>query len=101
MSILYITEYSDVFSDKNARAINIAAQPPVAEQAVTYTTTTQSNAFNARTTYVRLHTDGICSVSFGTNPTATTTNARLAASQTEYFSVPQGASYKVAAVTNT
>jgi hypothetical protein len=48
-----------------------------------------------------LHTDSICSISFGTNPTATTSTARMAAGQTEYHGVPVGLSYMVAAVSNT
>jgi len=50
---------------------------------------------------VRVHTDVICSIKFGTSPTATTSTARMVAGQTEYFAVPQGASYKVAAISNT
>jgi hypothetical protein len=49
---------------------------------------------------VRIHTDAICSISFGTAPTATATNRRLAANQTEYFGVPLGGSYKVAVISN-
>jgi hypothetical protein len=60
-----------------------------------------SSAFNAATTYVRIHTDAICSISFGTAPTATTSTMRMVAGQTEYFAVPVGRSFKVAAITNT
>jgi hypothetical protein len=46
-----------------------------------------------------VHTDAICSISFGSNPTATATKARMAAGQTEYYAV--NASDKVAVITNT
>jgi len=44
----------------------------------------QSSAFNAKTRFVRLHADAICSIEFGTNPTAAATTARMAAGQTEF-----------------
>ena len=100
MATLYVTEFSDV-NIAQGNIAQVVEQPVVAEQTVTYTTSTQSTAFNARTKYVRIHTDAICSILFGTNPTATTSKMRMVAGQTEYFAVPVGASYKVAAVTNT
>jgi hypothetical protein len=67
--------------------------------------TTQSTAFNAKTRFVRLHTDTICCYEIGTNPTAVAIGAgmtsRLAAGQTEYIAVPVGASFKVAAILST
>ncbi len=101
MGILYVTEFQDLPTITLGHSGAMASQPAIAEQTVSYTTTTQSSAFNAKTRYVRLHTDSICSIEFGTNPSATTSTARMAANQTEYFAVPQGASYKVAAVSNT
>jgi hypothetical protein len=61
----------------------------------------QFAAFNAKTRFVRLHTDAVCSIKFGTNPTASATTARMAANSTEYSSVPPNQAYKVAAITNT
>jgi len=55
---------------------------------------------NAKTTFVRLHTDAICSIKFGVNPTASATTARMAAGRTEYHGVPLGQAYKVAVITN-
>ncbi|MBP9714802.1 MAG: hypothetical protein KBD60_14140, partial [Sterolibacterium sp.] len=59
----------------------------------------QSAAFNGATRVVRLHTDAICSVAFGANPTATANTKRMAANSTEYFGVEPG--HKVAVITNT
>jgi hypothetical protein len=100
MATLYVTEFASV-NTFAGKAAQVADQPPLAEQTVTYTTTVASSAFHAGTEYVRIHTDAICSISFGTAPTATTAKMRMVAGQTEYFAVPKGASYKVAAVTNT
>jgi hypothetical protein len=61
-----------------------------------------SAAFNSQTRMVRLHKDAgsPCSISFGTAPTATTSNARMAANSTEYNGVPVGQNFKVAVIQN-
>ncbi|MDE1830240.1 MAG: hypothetical protein KGI25_07955 [Thaumarchaeota archaeon] len=101
MAVLYITEFVGMGGDRNAHMIPVTQQPPIAEQTVSIgASSLQSSAFNNSTGIVRLHTDAICSVEFGTNPTATATKARMAANQTEYFTVPQGQSYMVAVITN-
>jgi hypothetical protein len=104
MATLYVTEFSRIERQDGlpGAIVQIAQQPPVAEQTVSISgTSAQSSAFNANTRFVRLHTDAICSVEFGTNPTATTAKARLAANQTEYFAVNPGGSVIVAVITNT
>ena len=102
MATLYVTEFQGQGMDQNARSIPITAQTPTAEQTVAIGgSSTQSSAFNNATNIVRLHTDAICSVEFGTNPTATTSKARMAANQTEYFFIPVNQAYKVAVITNT
>jgi hypothetical protein len=60
----------------------------------------RSAAFNAKTTFVRLHTDAVCSIKFGTNPTASATTARMAAGQIEYHGVPVNQAFKVAVIAN-
>lgn len=96
MAVLYITELTTY---QTFNIIPAAAMPPVAEQTVAIGgSSTQSNAFNAKTGLVRLNCDSTCSIEFGTNPTASSTTARLAANQTEYFVVTPGS--KVAVITN-
>lgn len=98
MATLYIAEYSNVMATSEG-PVQIAHTPAIAEQTVAIGAgSVQSNAFNAATRLVRLHTDAICSVAFGTNPTAAATNARLAQNQTEYFNVNAGD--KVAVIQN-
>lgn len=102
MAKLYVTEFSDIGQTvRGASQIAAVNSGTVDQTPVTFSTSTQSAAFNAATVLVRIHTDAICSIAFGTNPTATTSNFRMAADQVEYFSVPVGQSYKVAAVSNT
>lgn len=102
MAKLYVTEFSDMGQTVRGSAPIAAINSTTTDQTpVTYTTSTQSAAFASTTVMVRLHTDSICSIAFGTNPTATTNNFRMAADQVEYFAIPPGQSYKVAAITNT
>lgn len=102
MPNLYITEFAQVGIDALGRvAAPIPRQLPVAEQKVAFTTSAQSATLDATTTMVRLQADGICSVAFGANPTATTSNLRMTAGQTEYFMVPANSGLKIAAVNNT
>lgn len=102
MATLYITEFNQVEMTDGGRLAQIATQPPIAEQTVTISgSSTASVPFNAKTQYVRLHTDSICSIEFGLTPVATAANARMAASTTEYFGVPKGLSYEVAVISNT
>jgi hypothetical protein len=106
MAFLYITEFAELEIGPAGRAGQIAMQPPLAEQAIANGGgNTQSAAFNSKTRLVRLHTDSICAVEFGLNPTAIAAGAtgtlRLAANQTEYFGVPAGQSFKVAVILST
>lgn len=104
MAKLYVTEYFKIGKDANSipiqsgldDGINVIDQAPIS-----FSTSTQSSAFNSKTVMVRVHTDSICSIVFGTNPTATVNNKRMAANTTEYFSVEPGKSLKVAVITNT
>lgn len=101
MGILYISEYEQLAPSPMGHVGQIAQEPPIATQAVTFSTATASSAFNAKTRFVRLHTDGICSYVFDTAPVATTSDSRMVAGQTEYHGVPINQSYKVSAVSNT
>jgi hypothetical protein len=100
MATLYITEFRGGTKDRNGFSLPVARLPAVAEQTVAIGgTSAQSSAFNADTELIRVHTDAICSILVGSNPTATATKMRLAAGQTEYFLVVRGS--KIAVITNT
>jgi hypothetical protein len=101
LAVLYISEFADEAQTVRG-GMAFAQQPAIAEQTVVIGAgSLQSSAFNATTTFVRIETDAICSITFGTNPTATATKARMAAGSVEYFGVPVGLAYKVAVITNT
>lgn len=100
MATLYVTEYAA--PAHIGGLFPVAKEPEITTQAVAYTgTAAASSAFASNTTLVRIHTDSICSILFGTAPTATTSKKRMVAGQTEYFAVPVGLSYKVSAIVNT
>lgn len=102
MAKLYVTEYQDLPRDAKGIAIVAGNEEDGGgvDQVVDFTAgATQSAAFAADTKFVRLHTDAICSLAFGANPTATTSKKRMAANTTEYYGVRGG--QKVSAIVNT
>ena len=102
MAKVYVTEFANRGQDGNAQFMQMGLEPQTANQTVAIGAgSVQSSSFNSLTTFVRVHTDAICSIEFGTNPTATADTRRLAANQTEFFSVPKGQAFKVAVITNT
>lgn len=97
MTTLYVAE----FERNRNQWVQIANMPPLAEQtiAISGSSTQATNAFNAKTALIRVETDTICSIAIGANPTAATTNMRMAADQVEYFSVQPN--HKIAVILNT
>jgi hypothetical protein len=98
MAKAYITEYAEPMQFE-AESLAVGKEPGIAYQQVSFTTSTQSSAFNAKTKFIRVHVDAICSFKISSNPTAVTTESRMAASTTEYFAVNPGDI--IAFVTNT
>lgn len=98
MASLYIAEYATLPNLASGQP-QIAPEPSIATQKVTFSTTTQSNAFNAQTRYIAVTADGIFSYSVGSNPTATTSTFRVAADSIIYMAVQPND--KIAAITNT
>lgn len=77
----------------------VAFAPAIVNNNVTVGAEAKSAAFGINTKLVRLHTDTVCFIKFGTAPTAVTaTDARMAANQTEYFAVQPGGGMKVSVV---
>lgn len=97
MAVLYITEYADVM-----KGTDLPVEPASVEQTVAIGgASVASSAFNNTTRAVRLETDAICSVRFGTAPTALATSRRMQAGDHEVFAVFPGQSMKVAVISNT
>ena len=94
MATVYVAEFAAI-------DLNVGREPPLAEQTVAIggSSVQCSNAFHTCTRVIRVHTDAICSIAIGANPTATASKRRMAANQTEYFGAESG--HKLAAITNT
>lgn len=76
--------------------VPIALEPVLAPQKVSFTTATQSAAFNAATKLIRMVSDADCHVAFGADPTADTDDEKLIAGIPEWRAVTAG--HKVSVV---
>lgn len=106
MATLYITEFADATVADLTGSVTLQwpipapMTPPVAEQHIAITgSSTASAAFNANTTFVMVETDAICSLAWGSSPTAVTTAQRMAANEVRFYGVVPG--QKVAVISNT
>jgi len=107
MATLYVTEFTGLGNaGSDFGTVVSGAQAPIEPELTSQTVaiggaSTSSSPFNVKTTLVRLHSDAICSLTFGKGTaTATAIHRRFAANQTEYFVVPKGDNYVVACITN-
>lgn len=100
MAVLYITEYINIITDDKLNSVAAPHEPNNGEQHVAIGgASAQSAAFAAATNFVMVHTDAICSLAFGPDPTAVTTAHRMAANETRFVGVIPG--QKVAVIANT
>src|SRR5690606_19729860 len=97
MATLYITEFEALALDRVGGAAPVAMEPALAHQAVTFTTATASDAFDARTRYVRIVSDADCFVSFGDDPEATANDEFIVAGVPEWRGIRQGDGWKISA----
>lgn len=78
----------------------VVYMPGLAEQVIAIGgASVQSATFNTKTRMIMVHTDAICSIAVGSNPTATANTFRLAANTTQYFEVSP--TDKIAVIINT
>jgi len=100
MAVLYIAEATRVAIDADGKAVQALDTPFLATQNPAIGgTSVQSNAFNAKTRFIEVHTDAICSIAIGADPTAVATAGRMAAGETRIYGVNPG--HKIAVITNT
>ena len=100
MAACYISEYATVgVPGPGPDGHQSPLEPAQVEQVVGISgSPSQSAAFASSTKLVRVCVDSTCSILFGVNPTASTSQKRLAANQTEYFSVNAG--HKLSVISN-
>ena len=89
MATAYIEEFSKL-AKTGHNVMQIGQQPSVATQAVTFTTTTPSSAFNAETRFVKITVDAEAHYLFGSAPTATTSHPQMQADREYWFGVTPG-----------
>jgi hypothetical protein len=103
MAKLYISEYATISQVPNHTG-QMPLEPPLREQVLDFTGSVQTSApFLSLTRCVRLHCDAVCSLIISRNSspiTATTSNGRWAANQTEFRGVPEGENYQVSVIVN-
>jgi hypothetical protein len=100
MAKVYISEYVLQPLVRTGQMAGVGSEPNMANQTVAIGgSSTPSSAFNAKTKFIRVHTDAICSIKIGPAATATANDARMAANTTEYFGVNAGD--VLACITNT
>ena len=95
MAYLYVTELGKMQQapavGHREESAQVAMLPSLAEQRINIGgTSAASAAFGSGTLLIRVHTDSICHITVGSNPTATNSMARMVAGQTEYFGVKAG-----------
>lgn len=104
MAVVYISEYAKLGREAyGGPGTNIQAplEPAIRNQTVAIgASSIQSSEFSKETTIVLVATDAICSVKFGANPNAKSTDMRLAANTSQFFAVAPGSQLKVAVITN-
>lgn len=89
MAVLYITEYSRLAIEYQGLTAMVGLEPSRTQTAAIGAGSVQAT-IGPGTRFVRLHTDAICHVKFGTNPVATSSEMRMAANQTEFFGLKGG-----------
>ena len=90
MAKLHITEFQRLPKDAMGHIVPIPRMAPLTEQVVSYTTATQSNAFNTKTKFIRLIADAKAHLGFGGAPVADANNSFIPANVAEFFSVNSG-----------
>lgn len=100
MATLYVSEFAAIAPGGSGGAAQVAGAPLASQTvAIGASSAATTNGFGNGTRLIRVHTDAICSIAIGPNPTAVATAMRMAAGATEYFSVNPGE--KIAVITNT
>lgn len=90
MSEAYITEYPELQQDTLGRDMLVGKGRGLQNRATFTGTPGLSTTFAADMHIIRLHVNAACHIAFGTAPVATTNDAKLAANQTEFFSIIPG-----------
>lgn len=91
MATFYLREYRYLSGDKGGKHIQAGHEDGyTTDQTDTFAASTQSNAFQNDTEFVRITCDASAFIKFGDNPTATATGVQVQANTPEFFGVTPG-----------
>lgn len=103
MAVVYITEFAKLAREDfggPTGVVQTPVEPALANQTVAIgASSVNSSALKAETRVVRIHTDAICHIDIGLNPTASSTKRRLPANAIEYIGIPPNVEFKIAVIT--
>jgi len=89
MATLWITEYESM-ANVGGGIAQVPKEPAVTTQAVTYSSSTASAAFNAKTTLIGVRASALAHLNFGLTPVATALMPPISSGETRYFGVNPG-----------
>lgn len=105
MSSLYISEYRRVGREAHGgpgATIPAPLEPAIRNQKISISgTSSQSKPFDPETALVLVSADAVCSIKFGEDPVAKTTDFRMPADSGQFFSINPKSGLKIAVVSNT
>lgn len=102
MATLYITEFDTVALTKHGAHLPAGQMPPRAQQTVQVVPSAQqSNPFDPKTKFIRVHTDVPAHIQIGESPSATSNDLRLGQDHTEYFGVELDAGHSLSVIQST
>lgn len=90
MAVANIKEFVGLPTNGSGQVVPVVSSQDQTNNNVTFTTTTQSAAFQPNTRFIRVVCPVACHLEFGENPTATTASLYLPADTVEYFGVKPG-----------
>jgi hypothetical protein len=90
-----IREYTAI-QNVGGQSVQVALEPAVAQQEVTFTTSVQSAAFNNLTAFVFIVCDALAHFEFGADPEATASDAYIPANTIYFPGITTGVGLKVA-----
>lgn len=90
MATFYVTEFSRSAHDGVGVAIPAGLEPSHRTQTITIAGTSAQAAEMITRRFVRVHAEAACHYKVSTDPTATTSDTKMAAGQTEFFGIVPG-----------
>lgn len=99
MATLYLTQYDQLAKEEYGPPVPTGQEPSLGDSVLAISGANEvSPTLHPRTRFVMVHTDVVCHIAFGTDPTATTSNRRLPADSTIFYGVGPETKLKIAVI---